>query len=259
MEMILNRAYVGELPFVFANYCEDDFERIEQMLRILLDNECRLWHKEEERTVLPIEDPRKEAYPEKSAVVLSFISQNSVESHDWRKEFNAVMMMKKPVIAVMLDEMTVTPIMRMQLENAQMIEYKDCKTDGACCVKLLQMEEIKKCLEEEKTVLIPKKSAKKYYLIRKANSERIHIDKSDFKIGRKPQPVCDYTVADNVTISRVHAILDLEDGTCTIRDNNSSNKVYVNDRELELDEKCPIRSGDVIELGSEKFIVDVVE
>ena len=250
MEMNLDRAYVGELPFVFANYCEEDCDRIKQILKILLDNECRLWYRE---------DANAEAHPENSAVVLSFISQNAVESHDWRKEFNGIIMQKKAVIAVLLDEMVCSPIMSKQLEQAQIIEYKDCKTDGACCVKLLQMEDIKKCLEEEKTVLIPKKSAKTYYLIRKANSERIHIDKSDFKIGRKPQPVCDYTIADNVTISRVHAILDLADGVCTIMDNNSTNKVYVNDRELELDEKCPIRSGDVIEVGSEKFIVDVVE
>ncbi len=250
MEMNLNRAYVGELPFVFANYCKEDCNRIEQIMKILLDNECRLWFREDENA---------ESHPEKSTVVLSFISQNAVESHDWRKEFNAIMMQKKPMIAVMLDDMAVSPIMQKQLELVQVIEYKDCKTDGACCVKLLQMEEIKKCLEEEKTVLIPKKSAKKYYLIRKANSERIHIAQSDFKIGRKPAPICDYTVADNVTVSRVHAILDLEDGACTIRDNNSSNKVYVNDRELDFDEKCLIRSGDVIEIGSEKFIVDVVE
>ena len=59
-------------------------------------------------------------------------------------------MQKKAVIAVLLDEMVCSPIMSKQLEQAQIIEYKDCKTDGACCVKLLQMEDIKKCLEEEK-------------------------------------------------------------------------------------------------------------
>lgn len=249
MEMILNRAYVGELPFVYASYVEQDLERIAPIFNILQENECRLYHKE----------GVEEANIDQSKVVLAFLSEQSVESHDWRKEFNAAIMQKKAMVVVMLDDMKVSPIMKKQLELAQVISYPECKTDGACCVRLLQLDEIKQCLEEEKTVLIPKKSAKKYYLIRKANSERIHISKSDFKIGRKPQPVCDYTVADNVTISRVHAILDLEDGVCTIRDNNSTNKVYVNDRELELDEKCPVRSGDLIEVGSEKFVVDVVE
>ena len=247
--MKLDRAYVGELPFVYASYAEADLERIAPILSILQENECRLYHKE----------GIEEAAPDQSAVVLAFLSEQSVESHDWRKELNAVMMQKKAAVVVMLDDMQVSPIMEKQFESAQVIRYADCKTDGACCVKLLQLQEITQCLEEEKTVFIPKKSAKKYYLVRKANADRIHISKSDFKIGRKPQPVCDYTIADNVTISRVHAILDLEDGVCTIRDNQSTNKVYINDRELELDERYAIRSGDEIEIGSEKFVVEVVE
>ena len=42
-------------------------------------------------------------------------------------------------------------------------------------------------------------------------------------------------------------------------DHHSTNKVYVNDRELDEEEQFQIKSGDVLELGTETFIVDVIE
>lgn len=253
MDMTLNRAYTGDLPFAAANYCDDDFDRVFPILKILQNNDCRLWYKEGEQT----DETQKNRNRERESVVLSFISGKALESHDWRKEFNTAVLAGKSIIAVLFDDTVFTPVMKRQMEQIPVVSYMECKTDGACCMKLLQMPEMKKCLEEEKTVLIPKASVKKYYLKRKVNSERICISKSGFTIGRKS--VCDYVISDNVTISRVHAVFDIEDGICTVMDNHSTNKVYVNDQALNEDEKRQVKSGDVIEVGSEKFIVEVVE
>lgn len=249
MGMTLEKAYMEELPFLFANYCEEDAERVVPVLKVLQGNGGRIWHKEDGAE---LGNRLKEC-----EAALAFISQNALESHDWRKEFNTLILEKKTVVAVILEEVKFTPVMSMQMADMQVVSYTECKTAGAFCVKILQVAAVKKCLEEEKTVKIPKAFAKKYYLKRKLTSELIHISRNEFSIGRKS--ICDYVIPDNITISKKHAIFELENGICTIMDNNSTNMIYVNDVELVPEEKYQIKSGDVIELGNEKFTVEVVE
>ena len=249
MGMTLEKAYMEELPFVFANYCTEDADRVAPILKVLQGNGGRIWHKEDGAEV---GNRLKEC-----EAALAFISQNALESHDWRKEFNTLVLEKKTVVAVILDEVKFTLVMNMQMADMQVVSYTEYKTAGAFCVKILQVPAVKKCLEEEKTFKIPKAFAKKYYLKRKSTSELIHISKEEFTIGRKI--ICDFVIPDNITISRVHAIFELENGVCTVKDNNSTNFVFVNDVQLEPEVKCQIKSGDVIEIGNEKFIVEVVE
>ena len=233
MDMTLER-------FIFINACSADEERIAPILRVLQDNGARM------------STPLKEC-----ETALAFVSGAALESHDWRKEFNTLLLEQKPVTVVLLEAVEVSPIMKQQMESMTVISFADCRTPGAFCVKILQIPEVKQCLEEEKTVKIPKNFAKKYYLKRKNTSEEIYISKTGFTIGRKA--ICDYVIEDNVTISRVHAIFELENGICTVCDHHSTNGVYVNDTELGADEKYPIKSGDVIEIGNEKFIAEVLE
>lgn len=247
--MILDKAYMGELPFIFASYCAEDSDRVVPVLKILQNNGARLWHKED--------GEEGGARLKECETALSFISENALQSHEWRKEFNTLILEKRPVVAVILEDVQVTPVMDAQMKGKTQISYTECKTEGAFCVKILQCSDIKKCLEEEKTVKIPKAFAKKYYLKRKATSEEIHISRNEFTIGRKIG--CDYVIADNVTISRVHAMFELENGICRVKDCGSTNHVYVNDVELEPETSCQIKSGDLIEIGSEKFFVEVVE
>lgn len=226
--------------YIFINACKEDEERIMPILHILQDNGARM--------SIPLTN---------SETALAFVSEAALQSHDWRKEFNTLLLENKPVVAVLLEEAALSPVMKKQMEVMTVISSAECKTAGAFCVKILQIPEVKRCLEEEKTVKISKSFAKKYYLKRKNTSEEIYISKTGFTIGRKA--VCDYVIEDNVTISRVHAIFELENGICTVCDNHATNGVYVNDVELAADEKYPVKSGDVIEIGNEKFFVDVVE
>lgn len=226
--------------FIFINACKEEEERVMPILHVLQDNGAR------------ISAPLKEC-----ETALAFVSEAALRSHDWRKEFNTLLLEHKPVTAVLLEETALSPIMKQQMGSMSVISFAECKTPGAFCVKILQIPEVKRCLEEEKTVKIPKSFAKKYYLKRKNTSEEIYISKTGFTIGRKAS--CDYVIEDNVTISRVHAIFELENGICTVCDHHSTNGVYVNDVEVSVGEKYPIKSGDVIEIGNEKFIVDMAE
>lgn len=246
--MILEKAYQGTLPFLCVNACEEDGERILPILKMLQDNGARLWYRE---------DKEEESRLKESEAVLSIISDRALGSHEWRKEFNACMLERKPIVAVILEDAAVSLLMNRQLEMCTRISGQEYQTDAALCVRILQAPEVKKCLEEEKTVKIPKAFAKKYYLKRKATSEEIYISKDGFTVGRRAD--CDFAIAGNMTISRCHMIFELEDGICRVRDCGSTNHVYVNDEKLEADGTLIVKSGDLIEIGNEKFIVEVIE
>ena len=74
----------------------------------------------------------------------------------------------------------------------------------------------------------------------------IDIDLSEGKlsIGRDPQ--CDVFLND-MTVSRSHATIEVSPDGCVIRDNNSFNGVWVNDRSVDA---CALQPGDVIQIGA---------
>lgn len=246
--MILEKAYKGTLPFLCVNACEEDNERIEPILKMLQDNGGRLWYRE---------DKEEASRFKESEAVLSLISNQALCSHEWRKEFNTCILEKKPVVAVILEDVAVSSLMNKQLEMCVQISGLEHQTAAALGVRILQESEVKKCLEEEKTVKIPKAFAKKYYLKRKATSEEIYISKDGFTVGRRAD--CDFAIVGNMTVSRCHMIFELEDGICRVRDCGSTNHVYVNDEKLEAEGSLIVKSGDLIEIGNEKFVVEVIE
>ena len=72
----------------------------------------------------------------------------------------------------------------------------------------------------------------------------IDLKKGMLVVGRDPQ--CDIFLND-MTVSRTHAEIEVGDQGCTIRDKNSFNGVWVNDRMVE---ECSLRPGDVIQIGA---------
>lgn len=254
--MLTQEAYTERLPFVYGICCPADWDRVSSLLEILQKNDCRLWC---DQAAQPKEPPvaANEYSLESAEVILAFLSHQSVEDHSFRKSLNHSFLMGKTVTVVLLDQMALSPVMQMQIQQSEIVDYAVCRTNGACCLALLQLPSVKPCLEDGKTIHIPKSSTKKYYLKRRSNGDEILISKDKFTVGRKL--TCSYVVADNESISRIHAVFYLNNGVCTVMDNHSTNKVYVNDRELEEGERFQIKSGDVLELGTETFIVDVIE
>ena len=64
------------------------------------------------------------------------------------------------------------------------------------------------------------------------------------KLGRDPK--CDIFLND-MTVSREHAELEISERGCVIRDLDSFNGVWVNDRMVDA---CLLKSGDIIQLGA---------
>ena len=71
----------------------------------------------------------------------------------------------------------------------------------------------------------------------------IDLKEGNLSVGRDPQ--CDVFLND-MTVSRLHATIEVTGEGCLIRDENSFNGVWVNDRTIEA---CALHPGDVIQIG----------
>lgn len=72
----------------------------------------------------------------------------------------------------------------------------------------------------------------------------IDLQEGKLSVGRDPQ--CDIFLND-MTVSRTHASIEVKPGGCIIRDENSFNGVWVNDRMIDT---CALKPGDVIQIGA---------
>lgn len=101
-----------------------------------------------------------------------------------------------------------------------------------------------KMTEEEKA----RSNAKHRFDLRVVRGPQTGIDidlrEGALSVGRDPQ--CDVFLND-MTVSREHATIEVGDQGCVIRDNNSFNGVWVNDRAVEA---CALKPGDVIQIGA---------
>lgn len=72
----------------------------------------------------------------------------------------------------------------------------------------------------------------------------IELHPGELSVGRDPR--CDVFLND-MTVSSTHARLEVSEDGCIIRDENSFNGVWVNDRMVEA---CSLRSDDVVQIGA---------
>lgn len=90
------------------------------------------------------------------------------------------------------------------------------------------------------------------YLIRLSNYERVDVNKPSFRIGKEKSYV-DYFVMNNSAVSRIHADIITRDGRYFIKDNNSTNRTFVNGTVIPFEQEVEIFDGDAIMLANEAF------
>ena len=87
------------------------------------------------------------------------------------------------------------------------------------------------------------------YLYRIDNNEKIAISKPSFIIGKNG--ICDYVIHGNNAISRQHAEINLKNNNDVyIIDKKSTNKTFVNGREIEPGKLVSIVNGDEIKFAN---------
>lgn len=88
-------------------------------------------------------------------------------------------------------------------------------------------------------------------LSRRRNMQEVEVSGYEFVIGKSVTG--NFCIADNKAISRVHATIIYRDSEYYIRDENSTNHSYLNDRMLEPRQEEMLQNGDVIKLADEEF------
>lgn len=250
MRKDLASPYEGGKPYLFVSYCHKDEGVVLPVLQFLREEGVRFWY---DTGIAPgAEWPEVIAdHLDRASVFLAFISANALESHNCRKEFNFALMKNMPSLSVILEPVQLTPVMKMQMSSVQAIYFYECRAEEFH-EKLLKMPALSMCRDTDGAV----KTEKRFYLKRMSTGERVHISHSAFKVGRKSD-LCDFAVEGNKTVSRVHALFDITDGVFSVRDNDSLNSTYVNDMELARGDSRTLRAGDLVEMGSERFVVEV--
>lgn len=90
------------------------------------------------------------------------------------------------------------------------------------------------------------------YLIRLSANEKISLCKPVFRLGKEKDSV-DYFVYGNNAVSRAHADLVTRGSRCFVIDCNSTNKTYINDREVPARIETEIHDGDILKIANEVF------
>ena len=91
------------------------------------------------------------------------------------------------------------------------------------------------------------------YLIRSKNNEKISINKPVFRIG-KEREYSDYFVSDNNAVSRSHADIITKNGRFYIKDKNSTNRTYVDEKAIPIEKEIEIFHGTKLRLANENFV-----
>lgn len=92
----------------------------------------------------------------------------------------------------------------------------------------------------------------RYYIQRLQPEEKIELTHFPFLVGTELGSVA-YCVSGNAAVSRRHAEFSIQDGECVIVDQKSTNKTYINDHAVVPFIPQPLKDGDIIRLGNEKF------
>lgn len=98
----------------------------------------------------------------------------------------------------------------------------------------------------------PQIPAVRFFIQRIQPEEKIALTHFPFLVGTELGSVS-YCVSGNAAVSRRHAEFSLQEGECVIVDQKSTNKTYINDCVVSPFTPQPLKDGDIIRLGNEKF------
>ena len=105
-------------PFIFISYAHRDVDKVLPIINNLSANNFNLWYDKgiEAGTEWPEFIAQKLI---ESSVVVAFISKNSQDSHNCKREINFAIELKKELLIIYLEDVQLSPGMRMQLNTLQ--------------------------------------------------------------------------------------------------------------------------------------------
>lgn len=255
MKQCFAKPYEGNKPYISIIYQKENNELVYPSIEYLQKSGFRLRFDEEEENNLE--------HVAESAAVLAFLSNDFFQSHACRKGFSFALMEKKPLLAVVLESITITPVLKLQLALAAEVDLYRETSRQVYYQKLVQAEYFEKCKNLDHTEISTQwvspeekqKESKRYVLKRQSTGETISLSHSSFQIGRS-KTQCDYVIEDNLAVSRVHAVITQRESNWYLTDNYATNHVYLNEHEMEPGQEYLLKSLDHINIGGELFVLE---
>lgn len=141
-------AYEGHAPYIFISYAHKDSQRVLPILEALQDRGFRIWY-----------DAGIEAgteWPEYIAehllaaeCVIAFITENAIASPNCRQEIFFAMDERKPMLAVFLEDIVLSPGMRLRMGSLQAIYRYRHKTEESFLNALAAAKILQACRSEQ--------------------------------------------------------------------------------------------------------------
>ena len=127
MNQFTVRAYEGNEPFIFVSYAHKDSAQVLPVIAQLQSFGYRVWY--DEGIVPGSEWPENIAmHLNNCAAVIAFLSPNSVNSSNCRREITYALSKNKPFLGIFLTETAMSPGMEMQISSQQCVmkyAYRD--------------------------------------------------------------------------------------------------------------------------------------
>lgn len=286
------RPYEGEQKYIYIAHSFKDKRFVYPVIEQLAKDGYRVWY--DEGLIYGADTTTDLAEKiTRCGVVIAFLSDNTVDSYQFKREINYAILKKKEIIAVMLEEVHLSPGMEMQMSAFPAI-FKYKIENNAFYKSLYSFEIMKLCLgkpndnivvsdeieykenladmfgiDERKIPMIDddlffKSQSEErgdivpHAMLTKLNTnEEIVISTPKMVIGRvvseKNKPIIDYSIESNSMVSKFHAVIIYKDKDFYIIDCGAVNKTYLNSEELIINEEYMLHDGDIIKLANEKF------
>ena len=146
--------YEGSEPYIFISYSHRDTDRVMPVIRVLQENGYRVWYDEGI-------DPGSE-WPESiaqhlngSTVCIFFISENSLQSNNCKREVNFALSKNKGFLSIALEPVEMTLGLELQIATyMSLIRYKYA-SENQFIHKLINVDILKPCREEKQEETVP--------------------------------------------------------------------------------------------------------
>lgn len=155
----------------------------------------------------------------KSDVVIVFLSNNFITSHNCRREINFAIETEKELLVVYLEDLELTPGMRLQLNTLQAMFRNRCSDDDSFLESLSQAEILQVCLEPNSINNTSKEddasesctqTAKYKEFIEKNDNNRFIFENQNFKISQSNDNYMNNIPAQKVTGIVLNSIMQYQ-------------------------------------------------
>lgn len=139
-------AYEGQENYVFISYAHKDNDRVMQILRQLEQDGIRFWY--DDGIAPGSEWPENIAqHLDSSALVIAFLTPNSVASANCRREVTFALSRQKPLLGIVLEKTEMSMGLELQLSAQQCIFRYNYRREEDFIQKVLSCPDLEPCRE----------------------------------------------------------------------------------------------------------------